>query len=83
MKRGNQVFVPGDYPIPPTWLQADNPWLRVWACGHARHPEAERSPRNRCPACAEQQRLNRNHWAALVAAIVLVLLLACAAAVSR
>lgn len=52
-----------------------------WSCGHARSP-LRGSPYVPCPACGQQLRRQRNHWAALVAAIVFTLLAVSAAAVS-
>lgn len=64
--------------------------MATWACGHAfrarltnRNPDwlQELGARERyCPACEAQERRNRQHWAALVTAVVLALLLVCAVA---
>lgn len=53
-----------------------------WACLHTRFA-LEGSPYERCPGCRDQRRRYRRHWSALALAIVLALLLVCAAVGSR
>lgn len=53
-----------------------------WACKHTRFA-LEGSPYEACPACRNQARRYFRHWSALTLAIVVALLVVCAAAGSR
>ena len=68
--------------------QASDQQLRTWSNEYPNAPgrwgeqvaNEIRNRRRACPACAAQNRRNSRHWSALALAIVLALLVACAAA---
>jgi hypothetical protein len=69
LKAGQVVTTDDVHPIPARW-----------SCGHRRGALVG-SPYIPCPACGEMMRRNRAHWAALFLVVLVVLFIACAAAV--
>lgn len=58
-----------------TFLPPCSSRLARWACSHRRDRSAERSPFLPCPACSEQARQNRRHWAGFALACVIAFVL--------
>lgn len=67
------IYCPGSYPYPPRWLPPDHPFLKAFACAHARHPHDNRSPFLDCPDCDKAYRKRRDRClvVAFVAAVII------------